>query len=422
MEKRGCIIFICACILALGAGCGKSEPKPVYPVLQAEQDFEEPKQEEVLPKEAMRAGVNTFAYHMYDKLGVQENVFFSPYSLCSALSLLDVGAGSETKKELEDLLGITDLDAWNREMKGYLEKEWSDDTFVITANAIWMDENKEFARDVEADFLQPAGYYYKCELYKADFRENPQDAINEINSWTDKNTRGMIPQIVGEVPIDTVMVLLNAVCFEGKWETSFKKEDTFEEIFHGTEGDSRIEMMNQYREDYAYVESGGIKGIALPYMGGNMVMKVFLPAEDGGDINVLFSALDIDEREQLLDSLDGAETKEISRLAMPKFSMEKSIDNVEGILQDMGVTEAFLMDADFDKIGEVYVSQILHKAKIEVDEEGTKAAAATAVMVNDSAAFMEEEIIDFIMDKPFVYVLQDTETGIILFMGRVNNL
>ena len=171
------------------------------------------------------------------------------------------------------------------------------------------------------------------------------------------------------------------------------------------------------------MESGGIKGIALPYVGGNMVMKVFLPAEDGGDINALFSALDVDEREQLLDSLDGAETKEISRLAMPKFSMEKSIDNVEGILQDMGVTEAFLMDADFDKIGEdLYVSRILHKAKIEVDEEGTKAAAATAVMVNDTAAFIEEEIIDFIMDKPFVYVLQDTETGIILFMGRVNNL
>lgn len=425
MGKRGrmAFILICTCVLTGVTGCGKSEPEPVYPVIQAEQDYEEPKQVEVIPKEAMRNGINSFAYHMYDKLGEQENVFFSPYSLCSALSLLDVGADSETKEELEELLGIADLDAWNGEMKGYLEKEWSDDTFVITANAIWMDENKEFAPNMQADFLQPAGYYYKCEVFKADFRENPQDAIREINNWTDKNTRGMIPQIVGTVPANTVMALLNAVYFEGKWEIPFKKESTFEDTFHGTDGDSRVEMMNQYREDYAYVECGGIKGIALPYLGGNVVMKVFLPAEDGQDITALFSALDIEEREKLLNSLDDVEKKEISRLALPKFSMEKSIDGIEEILQDMGVAAAFREDAGFDKIGTgLYVSRILHKAKIEVDEEGTKAAAATAALMNDSAALMEKEITEFIVDKPFVYVLQDAETGIILFMGRVNNL
>lgn len=423
MGKRGWTAFVCACMLAGIIGCGKKDTEPVYSASQAAQDYEEPEQKVFLPKEALSAGINNFAFQMYDELGQQENVFFSPYSLCSALSLLDVGADSETKEELEELLGITDLDAWNREMKDYLEKQWTDDTFVITANAIWMDGEKEFAPNIEADFLKPAGYYYYCELFEADFRKNSADAIKQINGWTEKNTRGMIPEIVNTIPNNTVMTLLNAVYFEGKWETPFQKENSFEEIFHGTQEDSPVEMMHQYRENYAYVESGEIKGISLPYMGESVVMKVFLPTDEGGDIIALFSALSHDEREALLNSLDDAEAKKISRLSMPKFSMDRSMEGLVEILQDMGMQAAFREDADFDKIGlGLYVSQIVHKAKIEVDEEGSRAAAATAVMMNDSAAFIEEETIEFVLDKPFVFVLQDTETGIILFMGRVNNL
>lgn len=435
MKKRVLAALLGICMLVGVTGCGEKETKPIYSASQAEQDYQEPEQEtptgsesggasEEISVEMLREGINSFAYDMYEELGGQEDIFFSPYSLCTALSLLDTGAGSETKEELEKLLGITDLDTWNREMRAYLEKQWSDDTFVITANSIWLDRGKTFAENVETDFLQPAGYYYKSELYEVDFRGNPDAAVKQMNNWAEQNTKGMIPQIINEIPVDTAMVLMNAVYFEGKWEIPFAEDNTFEETFHGTDGDSQVDMMHQYGNSYAYVESSGMKGIALPYKDENVVMKVFIPREEDGDIAALFSALSFEEKEELLNSLDNGEKVEISRLALPKFTMEKSIDGLNDILQAMGMESAFdPLIADFDKIsGDLYVSEVLHKAKIEVDEEGTKAAAVTAIVTCDTAAVIEKEIIEFVADRPFIYVLQDTETGMILFMGRANNL
>lgn len=445
MKKRGLAALLGICMLAGIVGCGKSEVKPVYTVEQAEKDYVEPGggqgntgaengtgQEEQEPG-TLRDGINQFAYNMYDELPAEENIFFSPYSLCSALSLLDVGAGSETKEELEQMLGITDLDAWNRAMKEYLEKEWAEDTFVLTANSVWMQQGKEWSEDVETAFLQPAGYYYKSELYEADFQGNPSDAASRINAWAEENTKGMIPQVVKEDSLDVVMALLNAVYFEGKWEKPFLAEDTYEDTFHGTNGDSQIEMMHQYEEYYAYVESNGIKGIALPYKDADIVMKVFIPVlpeygkgdveDETQDIEALFAALSAEEKGTLLDSLDTAPREEITRLALPKFTVEKSIEDLNAILQDMGMKTAFADDADFDSIGEdLFVSEVIHKAKIEVDEDGTKAAAVTAVLVGETCALTEEVPIVFEADRPFIYVIQDTQTGMILFMGRVNTL
>ncbi len=370
------------------------------------------------------AGVNGFAFRMFAQLGEDEDIFFSPYSLCAALSMLNLGANEETKAEMEAVLGIEDLDAWNAEMKSYLERQWTDDTYVITANAVWMDENKDFAETMEEAFLQNAADYYKSELHTCDFENNATSVIAEINEWVNENTKGMIPKLINRLPERTVLILLNAVYFEGKWDNAFKEEKTGEEMFYGTNGESRIDMMHQYTEEYAYIEYEGIKGVSLPYKGDEVVMKIFIPLTENKDITTLFSKLADTEKQELLDALDTCGTTELTKLVIPKFTMEKSIDDLPGILSDMGMESAFDPNsANFDIIAEdLYISQVLHQAKIEVDEEGTKAAAATVIVGNDTTSIQEPKYFEFVADRPFIFVLQDTKTGMILFMGRVNNL
>lgn len=386
--------------------------------------------------EMLKNGINRFAFGMYGELESGENLFFSPYSICSALSVLNLGAGSDTKAELEEVLGIMDFDAWNAGMQNYLHKTYSDDTYVTTANSLWLQEDKEWAENMEADFVKPAVEYYSAAVEELNFREKPEEAIARMNSWAEENTDGMIPRVINHIDSNTVMVLMNAVYFDGKWEIPFLEDDTREGTFHSTDGDVTTDMMYLWHEEYAYVEMYGLKGIAIPYKDSDIVMKVFLPLEAereipedssvnyvyGADIEGLFNALSMEEKQKLLDGLDTADKEELARLVLPKFTMEYEVEDLPGVLQNMGIQSVFLTNADLDQIAEdVYVSQALHKAKIEVDENGTRAAAVTAIVTNDAAALPMESPKEFVADRPFIYVIQDTETGIILFMGRINN-
>lgn len=233
MKKGFLSLLLGICMITGLAGCGekKNIPEPAYDIDNEEEEYTW--QEPVIQGDVsvLRTGVNAFAYEMYDHLEEGEDLFFSPYSLCTALSLLNVGAGSDTKAELEEMLGIEDMDAWNAAMRAYLNKEWSKETFVLTANSVWMQTGYEWAPNIETEFLQPAGYYYMSELYEVDFELKPQDAVDKMNAWADENTRGMIPEIMKKIPDDTVLALMNAVYFEGKWAEPFLEDKTRERIF-----------------------------------------------------------------------------------------------------------------------------------------------------------------------------------------------
>lgn len=162
----------------------------------------------------LKNGINEFSMNMYSALPADENIFYSPYSISSALSMLDVGANGATKKELENALGITDLDEWNAEMKTYLSKDWSQNTFVNTANSVWMNKDTSWSADIEKDFLTPAKDYYSGEVYEADFNGQPDKVVQNVNNWVSTNTNKMIPEILKEIPGGTVMMLINAVYFE----------------------------------------------------------------------------------------------------------------------------------------------------------------------------------------------------------------
>ena len=427
MKKR-----ITALLLSAGlAGCGTNTPgnnpghtKPDSSVTSLTDNISvTPVKTDITSFDQLKNGINEFSMNMYSALPADKNIFYSPYSISSALSMLDVGADGATKKELENALGITDLDEWNDEMKAYLSKDWSQNTFVNTANSVWMNKDTSWSADIEKDFLTPAKDYYSGEVYEADFNGQPDKVVQNVNNWVSTNTNKMIPEILKEIPGGTVMMLINAVYFEGKWDTPFTEDKTFQSSFYGTDKESVVDMMHLYGEHFTYMDNGEIKGITLPYDGDNVVMKVFMTTADDGDINELFDKLSNEEKQKLIDSLDNANNVEIDTLQLPKFTDEQSIDGLDEILQNMGIRSAYSDSADFSKIADgIAVSSVNHRAKVIVDENGTKAAAETDIMVKETAMMPSEETYNFIVDKPFVYVIEDQSTGMILFMGRVNSL
>lgn len=431
MKKRMTALLLSACMCAGLAGCGTNTPgnnpghtKTDSSVTSLTDNITVTSvKTDITSFDQLKNGINEFSMNMYSALPADENIFYSPYSIASALSMLDVGAGGTTKNELENALGITDLDKWNDEMKAYLSKDWSQNTFVNTANSVWMNKGTTWAANINSDFLTPAKDYYSGEIYEADFDGQADKVVQNVNNWVSDNTNKMIPEILKEIPGGTVMMLINAVYFEGKWDTPFTEDKTFQSSFYGTDKESVVDMMHLYGEHFAYMDNGEIKGITLPYDGDNVVMNVFMPTADDGDINKLFDKLSNEEKQKLIDSLDDASNVEIDTLQLPKFTDEQSIDGLDDILKNMGIQSAYSESADFSKIADgIAVSSVNHKAKVIVDENGTKAAAETDIMIKETAMMPSEETYNFIVDKPFVYVIEDQSTGMILFMGRVNSL
>ena len=430
MNKKIISLLLSACLCTSLAGCGNADNNGGSVTKQKFSASKElgsdiavgAKPAPVDSYEELKNGVNNFAFDLYDALPKNSNCFYSPYSISSALSMLDQGAGGETKTELESTLGIRDLSTWNTEMQSYLNKDWSKQTYVNTANSIWMTTGKDWATNISDDFLLPAKTYYHGEIYEADFTDQADQVVKDVNNWVNEHTNQMIPSIMNDLPAGTVMMLINAVYFEGKWQTPFTEDNTYDDTFHGTGGDSTVPMMHLYDERFSYADNGSIKGIVLPYDGDSVVMKVFLPSKEGDTITGLFDALSSDEKQALIDSLDNADSPEIETVQLPKFTDEQSINGLDDILNRLGIQSAYA-SADFSKIADdIAVSSVSHKAKVIVDENGTKAAAETDIMIKETAMMPPEGTYNFIVDQPFVYVIEDQDTGMILFMGRVNDL
>ncbi len=418
MKKRLLLIGMSICLMLQTTGCGNTVPGEMK--FGGKEITETPARTSISDEERiMKDGVNHFGLSMYDEMDGEENCFYSPYSLCSALSMLDLAAGGKTREELETMLGISDAEIWKLEMQEYLEKKWSEKTFLKTANSIWLDENKKWSDIMEGKLVAPAREFFHSEVYRADFKD--ASTIDDVNAWVSDKTEGMIPELAQKMPEGAVMILMNAVYFEGKWEKPFLEDDTYEDTFYGRSGETTVDMMHQYDEYYRYYNDGSIMALSMPYKDGSATMKVLIPA--GEDyIGDLFSDLSVEERQQLLDDIDESGREEINCIQLPKFTLEESVDDMDRILQDMGIKTAYLPNADFDIMADdVYVNTVIHKAKLIVDAEGTKAAAVTGIVANDACA-MPGEPINFIVDKPFICVIEDADTGMILFMGQINDL
>ena len=380
--------------------------------------------------ETLMESTNTFAYRFGAQLADGgENYFFSPYSICSALAVLDNAAGGETKEQMERMLGIEDLAHYNEQLSFYMQKPRHEEASLQSANSIWIDRHCTLTDTAYTDYLPLVEFYYEAEIWEADFALDPNGTKDAINGWVEQHTGGMIPHFKEEVDPDIILSIVNAVYFYGEWSAPFGAEATFEQTFHGQNGDAEVPMMHQGELYLPYYEQGGLCGISLPYGDGSVVMNVLLPSEDAQQSAAeLFGSLSATEKNDFLTTLMNHETLFVQSLALPKFTMDYSVPNMPQLLSGLGMEDAFIPGtADFSGMADpdaaaFYVSEVSHVAKLEVDELGSRAAAVTDIGIKNMSLVIEENPVTFTVDRPFVFFIQDKETGMILFMGEVRNL
>jgi serpin B len=390
---------------------------------------------------ALVRGFNALGLRLYGHLRGEENCFFSPLSIATALSMLLPGAKGVTLREIATLLGLDEqletapqriaslmavlirrrFTDWEYDEATGENREVARDAFRLhLANGLFLKKGyalKSAYRDIlQADF--------KAGLYPTDF-ENPQGAADQINGWVTEQTKGMIPNLIHPSLIEplTRMVLLNAVYFFAEWETKFHERATRPEPFYllpGANVDSvQVPMMHaELSLPYAADTKLGIEAVDIPYKA--MSMLVLLPKPG------MLESLEQGLSGSALERIDRQLTTREVDLGLPKFAIESGYQ-LSNCLRSLGVEAAFdQAAADFggitdDPLGLV-ISEVIHRARIRVDEHGTEAAAATAmVAVGATALVMPPKPIPFIVNRPFLFFIRDDVTKTILFAGRVTN-
>jgi len=344
-----------------------------------------------------------------------KNTLISPLSVLSALAMTMNGAQGETRNQMEEALGLPaeELNAWlHAYMNGLVQSEQSK---LSLANSIWFTEDEAFT--VEEGFLQTNADYYGADIYQAPFDSSTKNAINK---WVKDKTDGMIEEIVNEIPPLAVMYLVNALAFDAEWSTIYKDRQVRDGIFTKEDGtEQEIELMHS--SEYAYLDDGNATGFLKYYKGGNYAFVALLPNE-GVSVAEYVAGLSGEHLQTMLASIVDVEVN----AAIPRFETEYAVEMSE-TLKRMGIADAFDIDkADFSSLGHhpmgIYISRVLHKTFIAVDEKGTRAGAATSVEMAAGAAAPMEEPKVVILDRPFVYMLIDCETNLPFFMGTMMDM
>lgn len=360
-----------------------------------------------------------FGFNLFDEIRKTEqdkNIFISPLSISIALAMTLNGASSETEQAMANTLQLQGLDteSINTGYAGLRQAlQVADPKVILTiANSLWARQGVPFKQD----FLQRNTEYFGAEVSALNFMD--PSTLTTINQWVNTNTNGKITKILDEINPDTVLFLINAIYFKGKWQTEFDPSHTRDGTFYlGTDGEKQVPMMTR-TGDYSYYENYEEKfqAISLPYGDGRMSMYIFLPYRES-DLNTFLNGLDPENWEHWISQFNEQEVF----LSMPKFKLEyeKTLNNP---LQALGMGIAFAAGAaDFSRMADLealgknlYIGEVLHKAVVEVNEEGTEAAAVTSVGIRATSAPPA-----FIADRPFFFAIRDNETKTVLFMGTV---
>ena len=357
---------------------------------------------------------NNFALNLFSEMkGVGSNVV-SPMSVTYLMAMLANGAEASTREEIMDAIGAKDFDI--DEMNAFYAylirraKTTDKQTTLNIANYIAL--NKEFK--LKNKFASTIADSYQGAVESLDFT-NPE-STKRINGWCSEHTNNMIPTIIDQVEPSAVAYILNAIYFNGTWTDKFDKNNTNKEQFNGYTRDIMYVDMMHRNAKYYYTSNDVYSAVTLPYGSGAYSMTVILPNE-GKFITDLTKTLNADTIASLRRNMEEC----LVDLKLPRFTTEMKLP-LKGIVAKLGAPSMFdATRADFSSFanGNVYVSEMLQKAKIEVSEEGTKAAAVTMGMVKlTSMRPQEPRRVDFHCDRPFVYMIQDNYTGAILFMGQ----
>ena len=340
-----------------------------------------------------------------------ENTLISPLSVLYAIAMTANGAKGETREQIESTLGMT-VEELNLYLMSYENSLPQGDKYKINlANSLWLTEDERFT--VEKSFLQTNADYYGADVYKAPFGD--KQTVEDITRWVSENTDKMIPSILDEIPPEAVMYIVNALAFEAEWESVYKKKQVHDATFTKENGDTEtVKMM--YGSERVYLEDENATGFVKYYSDKKYAFVALLPNEN---ISVSEYIESLDGR-AVRELLDNAQNTEVNT-AIPKFETEYDTEMSE-LLIGLGIQNAFDSDkADFTGLGNssngnIFISRVLHKTKIEVGEKGTKAGAATVVEMNDKTS-MPVETKYVYLDRPFVYMLIDCENNIPFFIG-----
>lgn len=364
---------------------------------------------------------NAFGFNLFkliNKEAKNGNFFISPSSIALALSMVYGGAQGQTQLEMQKALqfqnlSLAEINQKSLELINTLEKTDSK-LEVSIADSVWI--NRGIV--VKPDFLNVVKNYYKAEISNLDFLD--PYSVGVINDWVNTNTRGKIPTIINKIPPGVMMYLINAIYFKGDWEYPFEKSNTKDKDFTSFDGvTKKYPLMEQY-DDFNYFENKDLQSIILPYKGNSgLSMYVFLPK----DINKFiadFNAVNWGKWISKYDLRPGT-------IILPKFKMEYETE-LKDVLVQLGISSAFTDSADFSGISntELAISRVIHKTYIDVYEEGTEAAAVTAVEMMATGLSMNppKPPKPFYMEvnHPFVYAIVDNKTKEMLFVGVVKEL
>ena len=356
---------------------------------------------------------NTFALNLNRQLSGMESKVVSPMSITYLMGMLANGANGNTQQEILKAIGCEGLNVLelNALYHGLMQSAGRLDKKTIVNIANYVAVNKQI--HLNSDFGKTVSDTYQARVESLDFSSSKSTA--KINDWCKAHTDGMIPKIIDQIDPSAISYIMNAIYFNGTWQEKFDAKNTKQENFHGYTRDiQKVSMMHQVEKFY-YTENNTFKAVDLPYGNGIYRMTVLLPNE-GKSIDDMMKGMKVDKLEEINSQME----KCMVNLKLPKFTTEMELP-LNSIISNLGAPSIFLPGkANFSHFanGNFFVSKMLQKTKIEVSEHGTKAADVTAAIMLTSMAPMEMRNVEFHADHPFVYLITDTNSGAILFMGQ----
>lgn len=355
---------------------------------------------------------NAFALKLFQQVTDFDSKVVSPLSVSYLMGMLANGADGQTRQEIMNAIGckdvsLKDLNEFYQMLiarAGHFDKA----TTVNLANYIALNKSHQ----LKPDFAKTMQTYFQAGVESMDFQSS--STVKRINQWCSKHTDGMIPEMVKEVDPQAVSYIMNAIYFNGTWTDKFDKSQTKLENFQGYTRDIKKAKMMHRNDDYQYTENDMYQAVEIPYGNGAYRMTVMLPRQ-GKSVEEMMKSMDVQKLTQLPYSMEKCKVD----LKLPRFTTSLSL-SLNDIIKKLGAPTMFTGNADFSHFadGNLYISKMLQKAKIEVSEEGTKAAAVTMAMVGMTALAPQPRRVEFHANRPFAYMITERSTGAILFMGQ----
>ncbi|WP_017651589.1 serpin family protein [Fortiea contorta] len=382
-----------------------------------------PETETSLPKKTAMSDTkivdasNKFGFKLFSEVRKNDsgetNSFISPSSVAIALAMTYNGASGSTQQAMAktlELQGISlpEINSAYAAFKTVLENP--DPQIQLTiANSLWADKDASF----RPDFLQKAQEFYKAQVTTLNFQDAA--APNIINKWVSDNTQGKIDKIVGTLDPEQVLFLINAIYFKGQWTDKFDKKQTANYPFNTTSGQQKQQQMMSQNGEYLYHENDKFQAVSLPYgKDGKISFYIFLPKQNS-NLQAFEQSLNSENWEKWMTQF----RKRDGFIRLPRFKTDYEV-TLNDALKALGMEEAFSSKANFSGMGKnLAISEVKHKTFVEVNEEGTEAAAATSVGIVATSLREKPQPFRMIVDRPFFCAIRDHQTGSILFMGSI---